>query len=495
MKEFQLKFISNKQIVRSLKILSLLQNHSVITMKELASVTNSSDRTILTDIHRIKDHFKDTISLEPTPIGYTFEIQNLRDYNEKKRALLEEEPLFQIVESIFFSECQHINEWSEQLFTTISTLNKLFKNITPLLKDYGISLSHNPVDFVGDEIDIRHFFHDFYYESDVTPHTIFPSLDIQETALTISRAAFFEEYSFISFTDFNYIIYITLTRILSGKSIEKVNKKALDLKNHLINHSNVCVLVHIKDLLLEYFNTEVNEIELFYLFIQLNTRRSAVSFKTEKLFIDRFNLWPEIKELAHNYTHAIDTPERYLKDGYIFFESFFISIKARYCLSPTLNQNLEDISMRVKMTFPLEFQKTYRFISSTLKEEYKLPDKQLEDITANLVLYTDSLRNFHWSSSKNIAILLEGNRFVVENIRSNAQRYLGKHCSLFFPDVTQLSTDYFQTYNIDFIVTNYNDYLINLDYGLPIILFDTTPSKKDWYKLFQKLIPNLTRLI
>lgn len=37
--------------------MSLLQNHSVISMKELASVINSLDHSILRDIHRIKGHF------------------------------------------------------------------------------------------------------------------------------------------------------------------------------------------------------------------------------------------------------------------------------------------------------------------------------------------------------------------------------------------------------------------------------------------------------
>ena len=88
MKEFQLQFISNKQIVRTLKILSLLQNHSYITLKELASGTNSSDRTILTDIHRIKDYFSQTVDLEATPIGYVFTILSLNAYSEKKERYL-----------------------------------------------------------------------------------------------------------------------------------------------------------------------------------------------------------------------------------------------------------------------------------------------------------------------------------------------------------------------------------------------------------------------
>lgn len=187
LKEAQLKFISNKQVIRTLRILSLLQSQSHITLKELSYATEFSDRTILTDIYRIKDHFDQTIHLEATPIGYVFEIRSIEEYGEKKRILLENEPLFKIIESIFFNECQSIDKWSDQLFTTTSTLHRLLKKILPILNNYEISLSTRPVDFIGKEINIRQFFHDFYYESDITPHTVFPSLAIQEITSILKK--------------------------------------------------------------------------------------------------------------------------------------------------------------------------------------------------------------------------------------------------------------------------------------------------------------------
>lgn len=495
MKEFQLQFISNKQIVRTLKILSLLQNHSYITLKELASGTNSSDRTILTDIHRIKDYFSQTVDLEATPIGYVFTILSLNAYSEKKRALLENEPLFRVIESIFFNECQTLDEWSDQLFTTVSSLSKLFNSITPILKSYGLSLSNDPVDFIGNEINIRHFFHDFYYESDITPHTVFPSLAVQEISSTLTKHNFFKEYSYISFTDFNYIVFITLTRFSSGKEVKSLNRNALFLKDFLVAHLKTVDMSIVRELIKKHFNTQLTEIEAVYLYTQLVTRRSVLSVEAEKIFIDRFKLWPELKPIANEYMLLIDTPEKYRKDSLIYFESFFISVKIKQCFSPVLNQNLDDITTSVKKNFSNEFQNTYAFIATCLAKENQLSNRQITDITANLVLLTDSLRNFYWTSSKNIAILLEGNRFLVENIRSTAQRYIGKHYPLFFPDVTALSADYFQTHNIDLIVTNYNDYLVNLDYGIPVVLFELVPSKTDWYHLFQLLSPNLLRII
>lgn len=492
MKEFQLKFITNKQTVRSLKLLSALQTRSDFTLKELATITNNSDRTTLTDIQRIKEYFANSIFLEATHNnGYRFDILSLEEYNTKKRALIEAEPLFKIIESIFYSECHTLNEWSELLYTTVSTLSKQITIIQHVLLDYNITLLKKPIDFSGNEINIRQFFHDFYYESDITPHTIFPSLAVQEISSTLIKDNFFTEYSYISFTDFNYIVFITLQRYLKNHTLNDLNSDAQFLKEYLVNHMNTVDLSTVGLMIYDYFNIQLPELEATYLYTQLITRRSLLSLESEKLFIDRFNLWDEPNRLAQTYVTAISVPPHERYRSIIFYESFFITLKIKQLFAPVLNQNLPDVTDYSKKMFASHFNITRKFIFDNLSEWCDLSEKQIEDISAELVLYTDSIRNFYWKKERNIAILLEGNRFITENIRSLFQRYLGKHYPLYFPDVTQLSIDYLKDNQIDLIITNYNEYLINLDYGIEIVLFELIPTKRDWKRLFQILTPTL----
>lgn len=493
MKEFQLRFIINKHTVRSLKILSFLQRAPFLTLNDLADITSSSDRTTLTDIQKIREYFSTTINLKSTNFGYNLEILSTEEYIEKKRALLDEEPLFKILESIFFNDCLSLNEWSELLYTTESTLNKQLSSIQGILSEYQIVLSRAPINFIGSEINIRQFFHDFYYESDITPHTVLPSITIQDVSSTLIQNTFFKEYSYITYTEFNYIMFITLQRLATGNQIKEFNLSSKFKKDNLLVIKEKAALSLVKKMVAEYYEVHLPEAEVLYLYTQLVTRRSLLSVSSEKKFIQSFNICNHSKRNAMAYCKKISVPSGELERSAIFFESFFLSIKIKQLLAPVLNQNLSDITKYVQRLFPDQYNIAHEFMSSSLFKDFNLSNRNVRDISADLVLYSDSLRNTYWKTNRNIAILLEGNRYLTENIRSIAQRYLGKHYSLYFPDVTKISRDYFSDNQINLIVTNYSEYLTNLTYDIDILLFEMIPTKKDWNTLFQILSPSLIR--
>lgn len=493
MKEFQLKFIINKHTVRSLKILNALQRNSYLSLNELAEETSSSDRTILTDIQRMREYFSTTIDLKSTNFGYNLKILSSEDYIEKKKALLNEEPLFKILESIFFNDCFSLSEWSESLYTTESTLNKQLLSIQKILAEYQIVLSRSPINFIGNEINIRKFFHDFYYESDITPHTVLPSSVIQDLSSKLIQNSFFNEYSSISYTEFNYIIFITFQRIATGNRINDFPSSPRSMNNDLLVLKKKAEQSIVKLMAEEYFNISLPEAEVSYLYIQLITRRSLISVTSEKAFIDNFDFCEYSKRSAIAYSKKILIPDNEINKSSIFFESFFLSVKIKQLIAPILNQNLSDVTNYVKKLFPEQYSTTYDFISTNLSEPFGLSERNTNDISANLVLLTDSMNNFYWGQKHNIAILLEGNRYITENIRASAQRYLGKHCSLYFPDATKISQEYFSKNKINLIVTNYSDYLTNFNYDIDIILFEMIPTKKDWSNLFKILNPSLVR--
>ena len=84
--------------------------------------------------------------------------------------MLENEPLFHIIDGIFQRQIKEIGEWADQLHFSESSLLRYFKMVENELARYRLTLSLKKVDFIGKEIDIRSFFHDFYYESEITPH-------------------------------------------------------------------------------------------------------------------------------------------------------------------------------------------------------------------------------------------------------------------------------------------------------------------------------------
>ena len=102
--------------------------------------------------------------------------------------MLENEPLFHIIEGIFQRQIKEIGEWADQLHFSESSLLRYFKMVENELARYRLTLSLKKVDFIGKEIDIRSFFHDFYYESEITPHTVLPSIAIQSIAFALQKA-------------------------------------------------------------------------------------------------------------------------------------------------------------------------------------------------------------------------------------------------------------------------------------------------------------------
>nr|WP_232844522.1 helix-turn-helix domain-containing protein [Enterococcus innesii] len=91
-----------------------------------------------------------------------------------------------MLENIFMGELKSIDEWTDCLFLSKSTLSKYLRRIHQQLTHFDLTLTLDPVNIVGEEADIRNFFCTFFYETDITPHTVFPSVAVQQAVTEIS---------------------------------------------------------------------------------------------------------------------------------------------------------------------------------------------------------------------------------------------------------------------------------------------------------------------
>ncbi|MGA5592500.1 helix-turn-helix domain-containing protein [Enterococcus mundtii] len=477
MKNFQLEFLTNKQNVRILTWLSIFQRDTEVTVTELIDHTGISAKTIATDIAYIKKYFASTIDLTSSNRGYTFSINSSKDFLEKKRALLAHEPLFILIESIFMNRCLSINEWSEKLYLSVSTLLRYLRRIEPIISGYNLALKTYPVDFDGSELDIRSFFHDFYYESDITPHTIFPTSDIQKLALSLKKSSLFPEFSFISLGDFNYIVYIALTRYHSGKPIEHREGYRADLVNRAMDLGGVISSVSKKK------KENINLDEKVYLYMMLLFRRSVTNYEHELAFQKNLTKNDFAEELAISYANMISTEEASFNKIFPYVRTFFYNQILKYNISPVLIQNIEDVSIFVQKSLSNAYLASLYFIEFYVEKEIVLSNKQRTSFAASLALFTDSLKMAHINKSHNIAFLLEGNYLVCEYIRLIAFDLLGTKNTLFFPSVLEMTKEYFQENSIDIVVTNYSEYLFDSLGDVNYILFELMPTEKNWTQL------------
>ena len=89
MESAQIQLLIDKRNIRWFQILAILERSSSISTKNLSQSLNISIRTIRYDMKEIKDYFNQTITINPSTNGYTFNINNKIDYIEKKKDLLE----------------------------------------------------------------------------------------------------------------------------------------------------------------------------------------------------------------------------------------------------------------------------------------------------------------------------------------------------------------------------------------------------------------------
>lgn len=183
MRELQINFILNKTTVRWFQLLNDFERERTCSLTAFAAKLHVTQRTISSDIKGIKEHFGDSIQLTQVAYGYYFTEKAPMDYLEKKRQLVSEEGLYQLMEGIFHGELHPIEEWAYRLHVSESTLRRYLQGVAPILKNYGLTIGYSPVNMKGNETNIRKFFQDFYYEADVTPHTLLPPKELVDMVM------------------------------------------------------------------------------------------------------------------------------------------------------------------------------------------------------------------------------------------------------------------------------------------------------------------------
>ncbi|SFE57309.1 PRD domain-containing protein [Enterococcus casseliflavus] len=491
MDKFQFQFIMNKQTVRFIKIISTFLHNSPVTLKHLSESTNSSIRTITTDIDQLKKHFGDSIQVTPSRSGYSLKIKDKSEFMRIRKELVRKEPLFEIIESIFYSEMFSQRTWADKLYIDEVTLKRYLSKIKATLKDYSIEILEHAgkLDFFGEEINIRKFFHDFYYSSDITPHTVFPSISVQELTKDIKSATSTDdEYSFGSFHSFSYTLFIAMERIKKGKIITTTISRNLDKIKQVCNYDS-----ELMDLFSQKLNIELAKEEVTYLYIMFVTSRSIFGTQeSDQKFINKFTVFQDATEkLSNCYLSLTRFPLKDSPEILELYQTFFTIIFLKNSVSPVLNYNLQEIVDYAKKEYPVLFLKVYSFVRDNLGDYILLNDRMLTSISSSLVFFTDSIVGYYWKPCKNIACIIEGPPTLVDNIRLHIYNLFERKNNLFFPDATDISNEYWKDNNIEIIITNYDEIPFEVNSNLKIYTMEYIPTKMDWIELQRDIMPKV----
>ena len=95
---------------------------------------------------------------------------------------------------------------------------------------------------------------------------------------------------------------------------------------------------------------------------------------------------------------------------------------------------------------------------------------------ASLTLYACSIQSLYRQDRKKVAFLFESSHFICQYLRSSATCYIRSSPHFYFPDVNEMSSDYFKRHQIDLMVTYYTEYM-QQNMALPSIVCCSSPSQ------------------
>lgn len=161
---------------RQLTILRQLECYGHLSGQQLAQACGASRRTIISDIEELRQLFGASTILASASNGYELVIQELAEYQEKKRALLADDPNLLFLHFL----CQQETGIPEKLAAITGLGNQTFlkqcRQLQTLFAAYELTLNKKQWCLEGSEGNIRYFYKAFYFEEEEQPHQLFEQL-------------------------------------------------------------------------------------------------------------------------------------------------------------------------------------------------------------------------------------------------------------------------------------------------------------------------------
>lgn len=484
MNSLQGKFLTNKITIRWLKILNILERIRPCSAREISTSTNLSSRTVIKEIQAMRNYFKDSVVISTSNMGYRLSEINYKEYINGKRKLIDEDPLCTIIQSVLVNDLKSVEEWAFRFHLSESTMKRFILSVMPVLEEYDLQISLTPVDLIGAEVNIRKFFKDFYYEVDALPHILLPFEKVDEILVDLNAKAQIDLLTNISPLDLHYFVYIMIQRSINNKSIENISEKFTytDTEKKLFDT--------LKKNIKTVFKYELDESELNVLFIYCISQRGIFDLPKEKKYCSRFGEVEYEKKICRELVSEYNSNLNEVLTTYI--ESFLISVRWLNSIGDIMNKSTFEAIEFSKKAYPSGFKKTFQFLKKN-EDILGISNRYTEDITSNLILTIEAIKDTYDRRPKNIAFLLEGSPFVNRSVQAKAFRYLRGYHDIYFLTATDLNDKYLTDNKINLFVTNQEEYVRELLPNIDFILFKTIPDSRDWNQLLQAINPQITK--
>ncbi|WP_430535247.1 helix-turn-helix domain containing protein [Listeria rocourtiae] len=479
MNHFFLQLIAEKKVRRQIKVLQKIYDAKFpITVDEIAEDLDISKRTLSRDIKDIEHSFPEQEVLELNTV-YGYSISHSHYVDDLIVRISEESPLLLIVNGVFQGEFKSIDEWADELFISTSTLNRYLSYLKNILKEFKLELSLTPIAFIGEEVNIRHFFFNFFYNmNDISTisHPTEAEYELHKKAL-----AGYDEITKISNTLQHrralYWIMVVNTRIKQGHFI-KINPELKKLQKQMDTYRVIAQLAEILIPILEAAGVPEDEI----VYMDLLTMDTYVysgdkvlsGFHTEAEMdaVDAF-LMKSFQELG------LGSPK---KNELAVFIAYLRNQILLSKLTPLFQKNVFEVNRFIKNRHSALFYKWTELLENDpIKQIAKI--EYVEDIAVNLAMFTHyfAYNQQLKKRKRHILFTFDGPNAYLNYLTTLVEKFNIKNIEITLITNHHATNKIVEELNVDVVVCNYKD--DNEILNCEIYKTERVPTEYDWEQI------------
>lgn len=434
--------IDNK-VKRIVKILTiLLEDSNPIPIGLLAQKLNITQRTLQLDITNIIATIPNNVQLityNSLPSIKKTQNNDLGITNYLNDILLGN-PLFIIIESIFNGEIYDSSHFSEHLYISESTVKNYLFILKKVLKSYNLTLSYSPIDILGNEIEIRYFYFQYFRYARSSEAPILRD-DQYITMLNIIKSTINNHGIILNFDYYRLASWLTIItkRIKQNKHVhlsETIHSKYAKKDSYL--KFKLAIYTH-------YVSKEItlSESEIMYAYL---TRLDAVIYEEHKSFFtdDFFDQLKKFEPLTVDFLKKSNR-----------------NLSINLTLSQTLQAYLVNISMLTELS--TLYQKVPEKLKQLVENKHskiltiwnELLKNQTNffytyELSVNLTLISET----HLHTKKRLLFALTGESASINYYKEMALKYVPYDMEVFFVFNAPLDNKLLEKMEIDLCVYN-----------------------------------------
>lgn len=474
---------------RKLSIVEFLnKSNKYANISDLAEGFNTSERNLRENLNELRE-LSNIIDVDLHHDRVQINFHKNTGMESLTRHFINNNFSFQMLELLFFNNDMSVDDLSEHLFVSQSTLYRYFNKIDSILtSQFNLSFETNPCRIEGDEKEIRNFYNTFFREKygifewpfeDVVPRNLSHQL-IDDTLKILDL-----DFDFSFRRHMRFISAIAITRYKQGKSLDRTDDNTkfevieqLEEGLNIDDYSTALDLKIDQHLIYEIFTPFLNDNVLYTPDELINYAHSNQMVSTSY-----FKVLSICRNMSKKYNVPIPNQDQLIMGIHSTYYLGSSEPFSHYLVFDKKQQFLDNVK--------LEFPTFYSDLQSNVKEfleDYSMFDNDI----LNHMIYTfmthweDLFVHLRKTKPKYDVFFMSNNDYehakmlssiISDEFHSQLNVYIGH-------DISQIK-DICPSGKYDLVVTNFPYENI---YKTPVICVENYPTPKDMLTIRNELV-------